>query len=83
MVSLSCGSNHTIAVTRKGKVYSFGDNKSMQCGHEIKTESIKLDNSDMSSGSPEKIGHFEKRRVRLTFQLPFKEILVLMPSISD
>lgn len=63
-MSLACGSNHTVAVTRKGKVYSFGDNKSMQCGHEIKTESIKLDNSDMSSGEPEKITHFEKKRVR-------------------
>jgi alpha-tubulin suppressor-like RCC1 family protein len=65
VVSLACGSNHTVAVTRKGKVYSFGDNKSMQCGHEIKTESIKLDNSDMSSGEPEKITHFEKKRIKV------------------
>lgn len=63
VVSLACGSNHTVAVTRKGKVYAFGDNKSMQCGHDIQTESVKLDNSDMSSGSPERIHLFEKKRV--------------------
>lgn len=64
VVSLACGANHTVAVTRKGKVISFGDNMSMQCGHDISTESVKLDNSDMSSGSPEKIFHFAKKHVR-------------------